>query len=102
MDHKLAEQLREAGFPQSREGRRIGAPTAFVWRARDLVYVPSLEELITSCGDAFERMTRLPDGRFEVAGPAIRKGESPSEAAARLWLALGCADRSGSGNQRLR
>ena len=59
MDHKLAEQLRDAGFPQSGEGRRIGALTAFVWRARDLVYVPTLEELLAACGDEFGEMARL-------------------------------------------
>ncbi len=91
MDHKLAEQLRDAGFPQSGEGRRIGALTAFVWRARDLVYVPTLEELLAACGDEFAEMARLPDGGFEAAGrggtPRLM-GKSPAEAVARLWLAL--------------
>ena len=48
MDYELAEQLREAGFPQSGEGKRIGTPSALVWRARDLIYVPTLEELISA------------------------------------------------------
>ena len=67
MDYQLAEQLRDADFPQSGGGRHIGVPTAFVWRARDLVYVPTLEELIAACGDEFGEMSRLTDGSFEAA-----------------------------------
>jgi hypothetical protein len=91
MNYELAVQLRDAGFPQSGEGRRIGAPTAFVWRARDLVYVPTLEELIAACGDEFGELARLPDGNFEAVargGGLRQRGKSPSEATARLWLAL--------------
>jgi len=91
MDYQLAERLRDAGFPQSGAGRHIGAPTAFVWRARDLVYVPALEELITACGDQFGEMARLSDGRFEAAargGKLSRTGKSPIEAVGRLWLAI--------------
>ena len=91
MYYELAERLRDAGFPQSGEGRRIGAPTAFVWRARDLVYVPSLEELVAACGEGFGEMVRLPDGSFEAVarGGRLRQtGKSPAEAVASLWLAI--------------
>jgi hypothetical protein len=91
MNYELAQQLREAGFPQSGDGRRIGAPTAFLWRARDLVYVPTLEELIAACGEQLGEMARLPDGSFEAAargGTPKQMGKSPTEAVARLWLAL--------------
>jgi hypothetical protein len=72
MNYELAERLRDTGFPQSGDGRRIGAPTAFLWRARDLVYVPTLEELIAACGDEFGEMARRPDGSFE----AVARGSS--------------------------
>ena len=91
MDYQLAEQLRDADFPQSGGGRHIGTPTAFVWRPGDLVYVPTLEELIAACGDEFGEMARLPNGSFEVAacGGRLRQtGKSPTEAVARLWLAI--------------
>jgi len=91
MDYELAVQLRDAGFSQSGEGRRIGAPAAFVWRARDLVYVPSLEELIAGCGDQFGEVARLSDGSYEAVacgGKPRQIGKSPTEAIARLWLAL--------------
>ena len=91
MNYQLAERLRDEGFPQSGGGRHIGAPTAFVWRARDLVYVPTLEELILACGDQFGAMARLEDESFEATAPADRlrqTGKSPTDAFARLWLAI--------------
>jgi hypothetical protein len=91
MNYELAEQLKDAGFPQSGDGRRIGAPTAFLWRARDLVYVPTLEELIAACGDQFGEMVRLPDGSFVAVahkGTPRQRDKSPAEAVARLWLVL--------------
>ena len=94
MDYELAVQLRDMGFPQSGDGRRIGAPNVFVWRARDLVYVPSLEELLAACGDQFGEMARLPNGSFEAAargGTPRQMGKSPVEVVARLWLALNSA-----------
>ena len=93
MNYELAERLRDAGFPESGDGRRIGAPTAFLWRASDLVYVPTLEELIAACGDDFGEMERRPDGSFEAVarGGSLRQmGKSPTEAVARLWLVLNC------------
>ena len=69
----------------------MGAPTAFVWRARDLVYVPALEELIDAYGEQFGEVARLPDWSFEAAahgGELRQTGKSPTEAVARLWLAI--------------
>ena len=91
MDYQLAEQLRSSGFPQTGGGRHIGAPTAVVWRASDLVYVPALEELIAACGDHFGEIARLLDGNFQAAsrdGRLRQAGRSPTEAVARLWLAV--------------
>lgn len=91
MTYTLAEQLREAGLPQSGDGRRIGAPTALVWHARDLVYAPTLEELLAACVGQFGQLVRLDDGRFEAVaqgGTPHGSGDSPTEAVARLWLAL--------------
>ena len=90
MDYELAVQLRDMGFPQSGDGRRIGAPNVFVWRARDLVY----EELLAACSDQFGEIARLPNGSFEAAargGIPRQMGKSPVEAVARLWLALNSA-----------
>jgi hypothetical protein len=60
---------------------------------RDLVYVPTLEELIAACGEQLGEMARLSDGSFEVTargGTVIQMGKSPTEAVARLWLVLNC------------
>jgi hypothetical protein len=94
MNYELAEQLRDAGFPQSGHGRHIGAPSALVWRARDLVYAPTLEELISACGDQFGEIARRDDGRFDAVargGKPKQTDTSPTGAAARLWLALNFA-----------
>ena len=91
MDYHLAERLRDPGFPQSGAGRHIGAPIAVVWRARDLVYAPALEELIAACGDQFGEMARRPDGSFEATacgGSLKQTGNSPTDAVARLWLTI--------------
>jgi hypothetical protein len=91
MNYELAEQLRDREFPQTGEGRRIGPPSALAWRARDLVYVPTLEELVAACGDRFGELARLPDGRFDAVargGAKKETGNSPVEAVGRLWLAL--------------
>ena len=67
MNYRLAEP-RDEGFPQSGGGRHIGAPTAFVWRARDLAYVPTLEELIAACGDQFGEMAATTQRVFRSFG----------------------------------
>ena len=98
MTYTLAEQLRDAGFPQSGDGRRIGAPTALVWRARDLVYAPTLDELLAACGGQLGQLARLTDGRFEAVargGSPRVSGDCPTEAVARLWLALSALSVSG-------
>jgi hypothetical protein len=45
MDHKLAEQLQDAGCPLGVNGKWIGAPDKIVWRSGDRAYVQTLEEL---------------------------------------------------------
>ena len=79
------------GFRKPGEAGTLGAPTAVVWRARDLVDVPALEELITACGDHLGEIARLNNGSFQAAardGRLRQAGRSPTEAVARPWLAI--------------
>jgi hypothetical protein len=94
MQYDLAKQLRDAGFPQSGNGRWIGPPDKIVWRSGDRAYVPTLEELIAACGRNFIALSALGDdgGGWCAMGTGFRVGtiedKSPSEAVAKLWLGL--------------
>ena len=93
MDYALAKALKDAGFPQTGNGTRVPPPHKIVARRDDFAYVPTLEELIEACAPS-DNMSL----HFDVFGAycAIRKGreeatgETPTEAIARLWLALNC------------
>jgi hypothetical protein len=99
MDYKLAKELKDAGFTQ----RRMPAFDAdgYIHRSeaekRDYAHEPDLEELIEACGEEFREMQKFP--RFPLGWRAVssRKygthgcqvdGSTPTEAVARLWLAL--------------
>ncbi len=93
MDYSLAKELRWAGFPQKetfnqREARMFGRPIP------DEIYLPTLEELIEACGDEFLHLTRctLPQGEWSCDSTLedleVVYGSTPSEAVARLYLAL--------------
>ena len=95
VDYQLAQELRDAGFPQSGRGTQIGPSDKLVWRAGDRVYIPTLSELIDACGERFWMLEahNLEAGNWHASGYGADKiqgayGSSPDEAVARLWLAL--------------
>lgn len=92
ISYDLAKKLEEAGFPQGGNGRWIGPPSALVLRSRDRVYVPTLEELIRACGGHFGALSRNGNNigwyAFNYANDISCNGSTPTEAVARLWLAL--------------
>lgn len=92
MDYELASELRDAGFPQTGKGNRIGPSDNLIWRSSDRVYNPILSELIEACGNEFDNLSRFcPTGTpwFQARGSGkLENGSTPEEAVARLWLAL--------------
>ena len=91
MDYALAKRLRDAGWPQVGKGRRIGPPDVMVWRKGDLVYVPTLEELLDVCGKEgfglwIQEEVAWAARKFPVIDTVT--GDTPTEAVARLWLAM--------------
>ena len=92
MDYLLANELKNAGFPQGGRGRWIVDPNRIVVRSEDRAYVPTLEELIEACGAAFHSVGRVSYAPFLARGPIVQAtGQTPIEAVARLWLALQAA-----------
>jgi hypothetical protein len=105
MDFELAKALKDAGFQQNGNGRRVAPPDKIVARRDDFAYAPTLDELIESLPDVWlenrskheftlartlgKWFAAYVDGHHE---PAVLidhgVGESPTEAVARLWLAL--------------
>lgn len=100
MNYELAKQLKDAGFPQ-REGRWICEhnDVIILKGACESYYYPTLEELIEACGDEFHCLILTTTGgidsnkKFWSAGYNDKvvdwqNGVTPSEAVAKLWLAL--------------
>jgi hypothetical protein len=96
MDYELADQLKEAGFPQGGAGLWTFPPNNLVARPSDRVYVPTLSELIDACADLEQLQKVVNDLRALEAGykwQAVAQfnhtyGATPEEAVARLWLTL--------------
>jgi hypothetical protein len=101
MEYALAQELKDAGFPQGGNGRWVFDPNAIVARARDRVYAPTLDELIEACGESFLMLLKHDDNSGWTATKGgdilfiegrqnenLSTGLTPSEAVARLWLAL--------------
>ena len=102
INYELYKQLKEVGFPQKNE--RGISPTIysdgeiyFVGVADGYdntigCYLPTLSELVESCGEKFnfvERMTGQPTNWTCIGDLNIRTfGSSPEEAVAKLWLEL--------------
>ena len=94
MEYALAQQLERTGFPQGGKGKWTGPTDRLTWRRNDLVYQPTLDELIGAVR-AIEPSITL---RFwaEVWTACVvydhiaRHGNGPSaeEAVASLWLEL--------------
>jgi hypothetical protein len=94
MDYELAKQLKDAGFPQKEfsfaypfSGKWPGdiAPVKYPYNA-------PLEELIQACEDKIVGLQQAPDKTWVAFGKMGevngQQGSTPTEAVARLWLAL--------------
>lgn len=92
MNYELAMELAKAGFPNHGQADRQ------LCYSNDIPFsYPTLEELIEACGEDFQGLMRVDK---EYGGWAACKnlmdanydkfanGNTPSEAVARLWLAL--------------
>ena len=97
IDYTLANKLKDAGFPQGGKGRWLVDPRQIVARGGDRAYVPTLEELIEACGENFAWLHQSVESKnwaaqdfiyADDAGPHGGQGSTPTEAVARLWLAL--------------
>ena len=97
MDYELANQLKNAGFPQGGTGRWTLPPDSLVARYTDRVYVPTLSELIEACVAVFEKLQKIDEGpkalqsgkKWQaVALSDCAYGDTAEEAVARLWLTL--------------
>ncbi len=97
MKYELAKELKDAGFPQ--EGENFDADGEMIQETdpknwREWAYVPSLEELIEECGGKFLRVEnythlwRATGVRDPFEHDISCDGATPTEAVARLWLAL--------------
>ncbi len=105
MNYKLAKQLKDAGFPQNKDNPTLHTPGCNGWDKQPdgLVCtkesrpcVPTLEELIEACGDntvvlhSYSKRLHLDseDGAYALCNGKEGRGSKPTEAVARLWLAL--------------
>jgi hypothetical protein len=94
MEHDLAKELEDAGFPQGGKGTWVYPMDALRTRPSDRIYAPTLEELIEACGREFYSVVK--NGELwrafstidELNTVAGRTGQTPTIAVARLWLAL--------------
>jgi hypothetical protein len=91
MNYETAKQLEEAGYPQGGDGKWVAPLDKLVVRSSDRVYAPTLDELMEMCGKGFQALTLEEDGGWSCFGrnnDGLFEGSSPTEAVARLWLAL--------------
>jgi len=108
MNYELAQELKDAGFPnikdlQHRQGREFilsdgSVPVYSLGNAENVTdwFIPILEELIEACGKQFDRLISYHDtGDWEATSEKdsdgyfkSASGKTPTEAVARLWLAL--------------
>ncbi len=104
MNYSLALKLKEAGFPYSKDLRKIftckcGAEINYaherVGMEDDWVIVPTLEELIEACGEKMRQLVKLADSEYWKACGLVGETwietapfHTPSEAVAMLYLAL--------------
>ena len=103
MLQELAKELKSAGFPniqdvQHRQGREFLTPDGLVSvyslgeaAPTDDWFLPTLSELIASCGEKFSSLI-LDCGKWRCTASGYEGYDdlysTPSEAVARLWLAL--------------
>jgi hypothetical protein len=95
VNYELARELKVAGFPRKDplawdlwEYATDGKPGTYIG-------APTLEELIEACGKDFQELQRSRSGTWDAFGhKAYGKAfiggtsDTPTEAVARLWLAL--------------
>lgn len=101
MDYELANELKEAGFPQHFKDEMYTTPNGV-----EYIMEPTLSELIEACGKNKEGnpiMCHLNWVygllKWECNG-GISYGGTPEEAVARLWLALHMNDKTHSRKDR--
>jgi hypothetical protein len=104
MTYELVKQLKDSGFPQEGEWEYFIFPDGRLqdWDdgSADMVYVPSLSELIKECGLGFHilqydtlgfrsdmNLRWTANSAMEIPGGEC-KGSTPEEAVAKLWLSL--------------
>lgn len=102
MDYALAKELKDAGFPW-KEGDWYTADGEWI-PEKEREYAPTLEELIEACGNEFLGVHRVDKKSWYAdththlcnCGKPVcnghnwehETGATPTEAVARLWLAL--------------
>lgn len=101
MNYELCKKLKDAGFSQA-ERKGIGHGDEFIQEGDDLVYCPTLEELIEACGEPLSLVswktkhdllwiavkgTPVNNKEFSIIKDSM-SGCTPSEAVANLWIAL--------------
>ena len=87
MKYELAKELKDGGFPQN----PFHHPGMYSYETKGgegRAYAPTLEELIEACGESFEMFDRFGKGWRAVGANSTAYGATPTEAVARLWLAL--------------
>ena len=114
MNYELAKKLKEKGFPQEkintyREGDGLSYVDSGLISQKDYnsisakefedkrnrCYIPTLSELITSCGEKFSKLSLIGTAWFSEGFEDYDKGlkevgagSTPEEAVANLWLEL--------------
>lgn len=106
MKYELAKQLKDAGFPQRGDSKMLatkqGRKTLQNWGKLN-AYAPTLEELIEACGPQLGCLLKRdketdygenfpPEWEWGASSKTFWNiqmfGSTPTEAVARLWLAL--------------
>lgn len=104
ISHELAQQLKDAGFPQDIPEWRSGPDIGLVDDTQKpnmtadeieatFVYDPTLSELIDACGEHFFALSAPIERKgyenwVASGGTKMQKGPTPEEAVAKLYLAL--------------
>ena len=114
LDYKLYKQLKDAGFPQGIGKYLLKAPGEKEYRpfditvkegyenflpaGYDMIYIPTLPQLLEACGDKFlylKRGTENENGKWEASGnkhqdmsDSYSEGKTAKIAVIKLWLEL--------------
>jgi hypothetical protein len=106
MDYALAKELKDAGFPQYGQSyftteddntrlHSLGQKYKFgsLSTDKEVVYFPTLDELIDACGDDFNSLTYSGSVNnlwwvYQRNNDFSTQGHSRVEAVGRLWMAL--------------